>query len=145
MTESPGEWCPMSHRTWRILEVLVGPLLPTILFVPPMLAGLVALSGVAAAGNGEAGLPVVLGLLVAGMAGIVALWVAVLRGKRLEGDSGPVRGAVGAGLLFGLVAVAGAAPTLLVPCSSLVTCSTLGLGFGGPTIVGVRYIVRLMR
>lgn len=110
-----------------------------------MLAGIVALSRVAGEGRGEGGLPVVLALLMAGMAGIFALWVAVLRGKRLEADSGPVRAAVGAGLLFGLIAVGGAAPSLLSTCRSIVGCSTLALGFGGPTIVGVRYIVRLMR
>lgn len=135
----------MSHRTWRILELLVGPLPPTILFAPPMFAGIVALTRVAREGNTEAGLPVVLGLLIAGMVGIVALWVAVLRGKRLEGDSGSVRAAVGAGLLVGLIAVGGAAPSFLSTCRSLVGCSTFVLGFGGPTIVGVRYIVRLMR
>lgn len=135
----------VSHRTWRILEVLAGPVPPTVLFVPPMLAGILALAGVAGEGDGGTGLPVVLGLLVAGMVGIVALWVAVLRGNRLAADSVPVRAAVGAGLLLGLVAVVGAAPPLLAPCPSLVACSALWLGFGGPTIVGIRYLVLLIR
>lgn len=136
----------MSHRTWRILEILAGPVLPTVLFVPPMLTGILVLSRVAGEGDGGPGLPVVLGLLLAGMTGIIALWVAVLRGNRLEGDRGPVRAAVGAGLLLGLVAVLGAAPTLLAPCRpSLVTCSTLGLGLGGPSIVGIRHLIRLIR
>lgn len=135
----------MSHRKWRILEVLAGPVLPTVLFVPPMLAGILALSRVAGEGDGGQGLPVVLGFLVAGMAGILALWVAVLRGNRLAADSGPVRAAVGAGLLLGLLAVVWAAPPLLAPCPSLVACWTLGLGFGGPTIVGIRYLIRLIR
>lgn len=135
----------MSDRTWRVLEVLAGPILPTVLFAPPMLAGILALSRVAADGDGASGLPVVLGLLVAGMAGIIALWGAVLRGNRLKGDSAPVRAAVGVGLLLGLVAAVGAAPTLLVPCSSLGTCSTLGLGLGGPSIVGIRHLIHLLR
>ncbi|MFW6088683.1 MAG: hypothetical protein ACODAB_02950 [Gemmatimonadota bacterium] len=135
----------MSDRTWRVLEILVGPVPATVLFVPPMLAGILALSRVAGEGDGGPGLPVVLGLLVAGMAGIVALWVAVLRGNRLEADSRPVRAAVGAGLLLGLVAVVRAAPAFLAPCPSPIDCPALWLGFGGPTIVGIRYVILLIR
>lgn len=135
----------MSDRTWRVLEILIGPVPATVLFVPPMLAGILAMSRVAAEGGGGPGLPVVLGLLVAGMAGILALWVAVLRGSRLEADNRPVRAAVGAGLLLGLVAVFGAAPAILAPCPSPVACPALWLAFGGPTIVGIRYVILLIR
>lgn len=110
-----------------------------------MLAGILALSRVAGEGDAGPGLPVVLGLLLAGMAGIIALWVAVLRGNRLGGDRGPVRATVGVGLLLGLVAVVEAAPTLLAPCPSLVTCSVLGPGLGGPSIVGTRHLIHLIR
>jgi len=133
----------MSHRAWRVLEILAGPVLPTVLFVPPMLMGILVLARTAGAGDGASGLPIVLGLLVAGSSGVIALWVAVLRGNRLRTDSGPVRWSVGAGLLLGLLAVIGAAPHLLAPCPSFVACATLWLGFGGPTIVGVRYLVLL--
>lgn len=120
-------------------------MLPTVFFVPPMLAGILALSGVAGAADAGPGLPYVVGLLLAGMAGIVALWVAVLRGTRLRSDSRPVRWGVGAGLLLGLLAVAGVAPSLLASCPSAAGCSVLGISLGGPVVVGIRYLILLVR
>lgn len=128
----------------RPLEIVFGPLVPTLLFLPPMTMALIALASTAAEGRAGSGLFMVMIVLAFGAVGTIALWVAVLRERRFFAESRWWRWATILGLALGLVAVAIGLPGFLRGCAVGWECTVPGVLLVGPVVLGTLHVIRLI-
>lgn len=128
------------RRPWVVLlELSVGPLVATVAFGPPLVAGLVSLVLAAWQGGLSPGGYLLIALLLAALVGAATLWVVVLRARSLRAAPRALRLGVMAGLGLGLAAMAFFGGWLLRRCGTVFACVRWGALLGGPTLVALRH------
>ena len=133
------------RRPWVVLlELAVGPLAATVVFGPLLVLALAELTPAAWQGELLPGGYLLSVLLLAGLVGALALWIAVLRARSLRAGPRALRLGVTAGLGVGLVAMGFFGGGLLLRCGTVSECIGWGALVAGPTLVALRHGLRLV-